>query len=181
MTARPDFWSRRKALVEAETLAGETTKLPPDERTETEILAELGLPDPAMLTKGDDFAAFMCRTVPEALRRKALRQLWRSNPVLANTDGLVDYGADYTASGNLNGSVRTAYQVGKGLLRHVEALAMKAGNEPKTATVTDGEDEETPAIPDGPQVPETQTSLAPAATPGLRMRFKYDDVSREDT
>ena len=37
---------------------------------------------------GDDFSGFMARNVPDHLRRRALRKLWVSNPVLANLDGL---------------------------------------------------------------------------------------------
>jgi len=60
--------------------------------------------------------------VPERLRRRALRQLWRLNPVLANLDGLNDYDGDFTNAATDAPGVKTAYQVGKGLLRHVQAL-----------------------------------------------------------
>jgi hypothetical protein len=35
--------------------------------------------------------------VPEALRNRALRKLWLSDPVLANLDGLNDYDEDFVA------------------------------------------------------------------------------------
>jgi hypothetical protein len=41
----------------------------------------------------------MKQAVPEELRRLALRKLWRSDPVLANVDGLNDYDLDYTKLG----------------------------------------------------------------------------------
>lgn len=43
-----------------------------------------------------DFTVFMQDKVPEAVRRMALRKLWRSNPILANIDGLNDYDEDFT-------------------------------------------------------------------------------------
>jgi len=43
-----------------------------------------------------DFTVFMNDKVPETLRRMALRKLWRSNPILANIDGLNDYDEDFT-------------------------------------------------------------------------------------
>lgn len=133
------FWARRKAAVQAEADAeAQTTRLAAQateakalddaqsEMTEAELLESLGLPDPDTLTKGDDFTAFMARAVPEHLRRRALRKLWVSNPVLANLDGLVDHGEDYTDAATVMPDMKTAYQVGKGMLQHVLALAEKA-------------------------------------------------------
>ncbi len=54
------------------------------------------LPDIESLTAESDFTVFMRDGVPAELRRLALRKLWTSDPVLANLDGLVDYGEDYT-------------------------------------------------------------------------------------
>ena len=131
--ARPaDFWSRRRAAVRAEAEAeqavlraeeAEAREAESAERCDEEILAELGLPDPDTMEEGDDFAAFLKSTVPDHLRRKALRRLWRSNPVLANLDGLIDYGADFTDKAVVIPDLKTAYQVGRGMMRHVMALA----------------------------------------------------------
>lgn len=137
MTAAPgSFWARRKAAVqaeaEAEAAAARAAALAETEAaeqarraemTDAEILAELGLKDPDEMGQGDDFAAFLSRAVPEHLRRRALRRLWRSNPVLANLDGLVDHGEDYSDAATVLPDMKTTYQVGKGLLRHVVALA----------------------------------------------------------
>lgn len=119
-----DRWSRLKETGETpdvETMeaavsavaTAETAEV--DERSDEEILAELGLPDPDDLTLGDDVAGFMSKAVPDRLRRKALRQLWRANPVLANLDGLVEYGEDYTDSAMVIENLQTLYQVGKGM------------------------------------------------------------------
>ncbi len=135
MTQARDFWSRRKAAVQAETeaeaLAAEeqiitTRQAELEEKSDAEILAEFDLPDPDTLEAGDDVSGFMAKAVPDRLRRRALRRLWRLNPVLANVDGLVDYGEDYTDAACVIENIQTAYQVGKGMLAHVEALAAQA-------------------------------------------------------
>jgi hypothetical protein len=56
------------------------------------------LPDIESLTYESDFTVFMAKGVPKALRNQALKTLWRSNPILANLDGLNDYDLDYRPS-----------------------------------------------------------------------------------
>ena len=75
---------------------------------------------------GDDFTVFMSKAVPDRIRRRALRTLWRSNPVLANVDMLVDYGEDFTDSAMVVENMQTAYQVGKGMLKHIQEMARQA-------------------------------------------------------
>ena len=135
MSRGRDFWARRKAAVAqeaaAEALAVEQQALAEDhavleEKTDAEVLAELDLPDPDELNQGDDFSVFLAKAVPERIRRRALRKLWLSNPVLANLDELVDYGEDFTDSAMVIEGMQTAYQVGKGMLKHVEEMARQA-------------------------------------------------------
>jgi hypothetical protein len=130
-----DFWARRKAAVAqeaaAEALAVEQQALAEDhaaleEKTDAEVLAELDLPDPDEMDQGDDFSVFLAKAVPERIRRRALRKLWLTNPVLANLDELVDYGEDFTDSAMVIEGMQTAYQVGKGMLKHVEEMARQA-------------------------------------------------------
>src|SRR5699024_8844718 len=66
------------------------------EKTDEEILRELGLPDPETLAKGDSIAGFLRAGVPTRLRNRALRRMWLSDPVFANLDGLNDYEEDFT-------------------------------------------------------------------------------------
>lgn len=133
-----DFWSRRKAAVAAETraetvaaeaAAGAEALAAEGGRTDTEILEALELPDPDTLEAGDDFRAFLASAVPGHIRARALRRLWATNPVLANVDGLVDYGGDFTDAAHVTDRLQTAYQVGRGMTRHVDALARQAGLE----------------------------------------------------
>ena len=139
----PGFWAcrraavareaRREAAVPTETAvapltidapeAGEAEGGRPPARSEEEILAEPGLPDPDAMGAGDDFAAFMSRAVPQALRRRALRRLWTTRPVLANLDRLVACDDDHTGGGVPMGTLATAYRVGRGPLARAERLA----------------------------------------------------------
>jgi hypothetical protein len=74
------------------------------------------LPDVESLTFESDYTAFLQEGVPRELRNRALQRLWRSDPVLANLDGLLEYGEDYTAVGTKKTLVRTAYRVGRGMI-----------------------------------------------------------------
>ena len=121
-------WSRRKAAVAAEAVAEDRAVEDAviaeqhealAEKTDVEILEELGLPDPDAMVQGYDFKAFLSKTVPAHLRKRALRKLWRSNPVLACVDGLNDYDDDYLTGSYGQGPISTTYQVGKGMLSHL--------------------------------------------------------------
>ncbi len=159
-----DFWERRKAAVRAEGAAEEKAKVAADEAEEKarlgrkpdeEILQELDLPDPDSMVEGDDFSVFLKRAVPDRIRLRALRRLWTTNPVLANLDGLVDYGEDFTDAATVIENLQTAYRVGEGMARHVMATdeqAVAATDEAETATsespTEDPCDTESDGIPD---------------------------------
>ena len=133
MTKRDDNpfsrWSRRKLRVEEEretervqaskqAVASESElAVPETEEDEADLLERLQLPVPETLKEGDDFSVFMKAGVPEFLRRRALRVLWRSNPVLANLDGLNDYDDDFTSPEMTQKVLATGYKVGRGFLR----------------------------------------------------------------
>jgi Protein of unknown function (DUF3306) len=148
-------WSARKLRARAERVpesvpeaplpAAEAAE-PASDKTDAEILDELGLPDPDSLVKGDNFAAFLRAAVPARIRNRALRRLWVSDPVLANLDGLNDYEQDFTDAATVMPGVKTAYRVGRGLLRDEpdEPPAALADEPPETAT-------DAPAEAVGPQ------------------------------
>lgn len=204
MSRASDFWSRRKARVEAEAqdearaaeqLAAAAREAELEEKTDAEMCEELGLPDPDALKMGDDFRVFMDKTVPERLRRRALRRLWVSNPVLANLDGLNDYADDYTDAAMVVPGMKTTYQVGKGMLAHVQEMARQAealARGPAEAEVVALADEpelvevaEVEAAPDPDADSETSGAFAEAETvtaqddtplpPRRRMRFQFDE------
>lgn len=184
MTGGADFWSRRKAQVAAEEVAearaSEAEALvareaEQAEKTDVEMCEELGLPDPDTLGAGDDFSAFMAKAVPERLRRRALRRLWLSNPALANLDGMLEYGEDFTDRACVIEGMQTAYQVGKGMLAHVQEMARQAEVEANAAeTVGDDVAEPAPvamtgamtvAMTEVEQVAEAEPNPEPAPEP----------------
>ncbi|WP_171129067.1 MULTISPECIES: DUF3306 domain-containing protein [unclassified Ruegeria] len=196
--SRPgDFWSRRKAAVEAEAkaealvaehqiVAEQHAEL--EDKTDAEILAEFDLPDPDALQPGDDVSGFMAKAVPDRLRRRALRRLWRLNPVLANVDGLIDYGEDYTDAACVIENLQTAYQVGKGMMAHVEALAAQAEAD---AEATEEPEEAAPepeadplsepvvmADTGEPEIEEPEADLPPAPR---RMTFEFEGQPHDRT
>ncbi len=89
-----------------------------DEETddEQEVPPALADIDIDSLDYDSDYTMFMKENVPEALKRRALRQLWRSNPVLANVDGLNDYDDDFTDAALVVKGMQSAYKIGKGYL-----------------------------------------------------------------
>ena len=74
------------------------------------------------LNYGSDYAQFMKKGVPEAVRRRALRALWQSNPILANIDGLNDYDEDFTDAALVMKTFSSNYKVGSGYLTEQERL-----------------------------------------------------------
>ncbi len=132
-------WARRKAEARKEEEKPVAAPEPPapepdpaepapdlDSMTDEEALEHLGLPEPETMEKGDNFAAFMAKGVPERLRRRALRRMYRANPVYSIIDGLDDYCEDFTDAAVLVGKVTTSYQVGSGLKAHTDWLKAAA-------------------------------------------------------
>ncbi len=127
--------------------------MPEDEAPETaKETAEdptANLPDIETLDKDSDYTGFLREGVPEQLRKQALRKLWRSDPVLANLDGLNDYDEDFGAlfTKAVTESVKTIYKVGKGMVdpddekaEEIETAATAAADEgPATAAASEAD------------------------------------------
>jgi len=115
-------WSDRKLKVDSEEIEQALPdslpeKIPEDEfegKSDEEILSILELPEPETLKLGDTVEKFMDGRVPERIRLRALRAFWKTNPVLANIDGLDEYCEDYTDAATVIENLQTIYQVGKG-------------------------------------------------------------------
>ena len=85
------------------------------ELTEEEAEYVSTLPAIDTLTNESDFTPFMSGKVPEFLRRKALRVLYQSHPILGFRDGLNDYDHDYNIIDTLiDAATQTSYKVGQG-------------------------------------------------------------------
>jgi hypothetical protein len=77
------------------------------------------LPPIESLDKDSDYTVFLRAGVAPELRKQALSKLWRSDPVFANLDGLLEYGEDYSLPFKNPTAVATLYQVGKGMMEWV--------------------------------------------------------------
>ncbi len=108
-----------------------TGEAEPAEPEQSEIVEQL--PDIDSLDESADFTVFLKDGVPEELRKRALRKLWRLNPVFANLDGLNDYDEDFTAAAAALEGVKTLYQVGKGMVLPEEPPEELAGEGPADA------------------------------------------------
>ena len=134
-------WSDRKLKNEtdvpsaAEADSNEET-LGEDEfegKSDDEILSILELPDPEKLKLGDTVEKFMDGRVPERIRARALRAFWKTNPVLANIDGLDEYCDDYTDAATVIENLQTIYEVGKGYAEQaLDALESLADDDTST-------------------------------------------------
>ncbi|HSK39029.1 MAG TPA: DUF3306 domain-containing protein [Arenibaculum sp.] len=150
-------WARRKALAgvagkaereeahrapvapeapEAVAEGSSAPECPPETRGGHADAAPV-LPDIDGLTRGSDFSVFMADGVPVELRNRALRKLWRLDPVFANLDGLNDYDQDYTDAAVATGIVRTAYRVGRGFVDHLDAKEDEAPTDAADAGTDD--------------------------------------------
>ncbi|GGE48603.1 DUF3306 domain-containing protein [Actibacterium pelagium] len=205
-----DFWSRRKAAVQAEQEAelreeeariAEEREVALAEKSDEEILEELGLPDPDTLSEGDNFKVFLTEAVPARIKSRVLRRLWMTNPILANVDGLVDYGEDFTDASMVVENMQTTYQVGKGMTRHLEEMARQAeaeqqeeveeaSEEPETLEDVPEEDleEVSPEVPDlvaeeaapAPVVLAFDDDAEIPEAPRRRMRFAFDEQGEDE-
>ncbi|MFP7673921.1 DUF3306 domain-containing protein [Marivita sp. S0852] len=203
MKQRSNFWSRRKQAVEAEALEekrdaadaeNRAVQAELEEKPDQEVLEELGLPDPDTLEPGQDISGFMQKAVPERLRQRALRQLWKLNPALANLDGLCDYNDDFTNAATDAPGVATAYRVGKGLLKHIEALeaeetrtraeiAAKGLDNPQNLSdlpSDDGDTEEAEFVQKSETLQDS-ANAAPASTTMVPDAAEYPDGTPLDT
>ncbi|WP_204114443.1 DUF3306 domain-containing protein [Shimia biformata] len=200
-----DFWSRRKAAVEAEAADAERVRLEVEqaaeeqalaERSDADLLAEAGLPDPDTLDSAEQVQEFLKSALPQRLKTRALRRLWGLNPVLANVDGLVDYGEDFTDAATVVENLQTVYQVGKGMLSAFvedEPSETEPETEPE-AEVEDATEADVPQEEAAPVLADTVTPdpdadapaeaipepefegepALPAVAAGRRMRFRFD-------
>ncbi len=118
-------WSKRKLAVVRAGPEPEQEPLSPDisteetARRETELQANREAAeavDLEALTDESDFSVFLKDGVPDLLRKQAMMILWRSNPVFANVDGLVDYDDDFGSPDLIMKTFKSAYQAGRGYL-----------------------------------------------------------------
>ena len=204
--SRLQRWSRKK------TETGKTTEpaVPPSVESEPspeeqelsinevlsehDVLEKYGLPDPDAIELGTDITGFMRKEIPELLRRRALRSLWKSNPVLAVLDGLNDYDEDFTDAASATGAVKTLYKVGQGLIdrtkkaeeqgdkeleepitEQVEAAVTMAPPEPAEAIEESESDFEEAPSDTARHAQPVVTDTGEEPTPRYRPRMRFED------
>jgi hypothetical protein len=153
-------WSRLKqAEAPAEAEIAEEIETGDLEAVEGEAPAaeEVELPDVDSLDKDSDYTGFLAEGVPEALRNKALRKLWLSDPVLANLDGLNDYDEDFTLL------FKTVKEIAEGLVKSGDDRA-------RTEEKAVEEDE----------VAEVEATEPPAPTPESEAGEEIEDDPEDD-
>ena len=109
-------------LVEPENAEEETARLA--ELTANREAAEAI--DIEALDYDSDYSTFFKDGVPPLLKQKAMRLLWRSNPVLANIDGLCDYDENFGDPSLILEKFESAYQIGKGYFLEDEVASDEA-------------------------------------------------------
>lgn len=77
------------------------------------------------LNYDSDYTQFMAKNVPEFVKRRALRALWNSDPILANIDGLNDYDEDFTIVEPISKTIASAWNMGKGYMTAEEEEEQK--------------------------------------------------------
>lgn len=161
---------KREAAAQAEEIAAQQTSpidpalvesrdVPPDEETRKAWIEELEAIDIETLSYESDFAIFMKSWVPGALRQRALRKLWTTNPALAVLDGLNDYDLDYTDAAMQAGKVASSFVPGKGYA-WMEEAAQKIGSLQQDE---EGGEEDLPVPEEAVAADETATEPDPEA------------------
>lgn len=194
------FWDRRKAAVAKEAEREQAAELAEDvaaqehalaEKPDAELLQEAGFPEPEELHSPEDIQAFLKTALPQRLKTRALRRLWRLNPVLANLDGLVDYGEDYTDAATVIENMQTVYQVGKGMFdkfaeaepdESIDETPDLAPDETQDADLAarEADANDAPAAPNPDRIAPPVPQRAQEDTPVLqtpaprRMTFQFD-------
>lgn len=129
-------WSRRKQAAreglgepdaEAPDLPAEPERTEAAASEEAQSAAEDAYADVDFdaLDYASDYTRFMGKDVPEIIQRRALRALWRSDPVLANVDGLNDYDDDFTDAATVVENLVTAYKTRQGYRTDEEMAALE--------------------------------------------------------
>ncbi len=157
-------WSKRKLAKEMEpeatTDAVVDAEAEPDPEREAELLANLKAAeavDLETLDEKSDISIFMKDGVPELLKRRAMAALWRSSPIFANVDGLVDYDDDFGSPDLIMKTFQSAWQVGRGYLKNTEDDGEAEGE-----TVSEVKDDEKESSDDGASANEIEEEVIAA-------------------
>ena len=177
-------WSRRKRAAEAGRPAEEpvpaeaapAAPVPPDPVPEEEPPFDVTtLPPVESLTIESDFAAFLRKEVPEALKRAALRKAWSLDPAIRDFIGPADYAWDYNAPDGVPGA---SLDLGGNVKEMLARIFSAAEGSPVAAPAAAEPDAQPPAPPveEAPrptpiavaEIPPPKGADAPAPAPAMR-------------
>ncbi len=137
--------------------------------------------DLTTLDESSDFSVFLKEGVPKLLKKQAMAALWRSNPVYANVDGLVDYGEDFGSPDLIMKTFKSAWQAGRGYLKAVEELTEGEAEDKAVASV-DVDDpeagEEALAVPDETALLMDGEALLPVGDDALPASEMSENLAR---
>lgn len=186
-------WSKRKQAIQAgETLSDPADQpeivpnLDEDPERAAELLANKEAAEAIDIESLDyesDFSAFFKDGVPTLLKQQAMKVLWRSNPILANVDGLCDYDENFGDPKLFMGKVETAYRAGKGYLfpeDEEEVLVAEASEIEEVDDEAIVEDEEPFEDKQVLEEDEEQTHLASNQEPDTIDLDEEDEVMVEE-
>ncbi|MDX1711876.1 MAG: DUF3306 domain-containing protein [Rhodovibrionaceae bacterium] len=180
-------WARRKQESRSQESEREAKGAPPaaESRGEVpersakgdEVIDPETLPDPDELPADADWTVFMRQGVPEALQRRALRRLWRLNPVFGHLDRLNDYDDDYTDAATVVQGLKTLYKVGKGMVTDdaEKEQEQQPGPDEQPAgqeTADKSVEAEAPSTDEAQEQPQPQRSETPQPRSGTAGRRK---------
>ncbi len=114
-------WSRRKRAVEPAPEPDAAAEPDAAELAANRAAAEAV--DLDALDRHSDLSTFLKKGVPVLLRQRAMAALWRSDPLYANLDGMVDYGEDYGRKELLMPALKSAWVAGRGYAKALSAEA----------------------------------------------------------
>ncbi|MEM1363909.1 MAG: DUF3306 domain-containing protein, partial [Pseudomonadota bacterium] len=121
-----------------------------------------------------DLSVFLRRGVPDLLKNQALKAVWRSDPVFANLDELIDYGEDYGAKSLVMETFTSAWQAGRGYVQEAEEAIEKleevvGEEEPEVLSAEVSEPEEPETVV---EIEVAEAELEPDDTPTVSLRHR---------
>ncbi len=158
-------WSARKRAAATEKTDPDAVAPPQDDPADDAALEAERLAnreaaeaiDLDSLDRDSDLSVFLRDGVPDLLRRTALQKVWRSSPVFANLDALVDYGEDYGRRDLIMETFTSAWQAGRGYAEEAferDPTAPEddtAGEPPEPAQAAEGAPPPSDAVDDAPE------------------------------
>ncbi|MGO8917148.1 MAG: DUF3306 domain-containing protein [Stellaceae bacterium] len=169
LTEPGDFLKRWSRLKQAARTPAAPPAAPPAAHPPEAAAEEPALPPLDSLTKDSDYTPFLRPGVPEALRKEALQRLYRSDPVLANLDGLVDYAEDFGAPFRAAGVVATVYRVLEGMPGREREAPRPAESQETAGEASDATPDTAAEPPEKGAPPEpAEAGRAPATAPSRR-------------